>query len=250
MENKKIIDFPAIQVACQNCRLSSLCLPAGLDGADVDKLDTLIRRASPLRRGDYLFRTGDTMKALYALRSGTMKSFTISPDGQEKVFGFHLPGELLGFDGIGTGQHQCTASALDTSSICQLPVDRLQNLAEHLPSLSWQLQRLMGQEIVREHEMLLLLSQMNAQERLAAFLLNLSERFGQRGLSNHEFYLGMARQDIANYLGLTLETVSRTFSQFQHDGLIAVERRHIQILDRGGLAALAGACCSPSSRVS
>ncbi len=239
MPTNRIIDFPAIKVACQNCRLASLCLPAGLDGPDVDKLEHLVRHPSPLRRGEHVFLMGDRLTALYAVHSGAIKTYTISVDGVEKILGFHLPGELLGFDGLGTLYHRCSASALDTTSVCKLPFDRLQELADHLPSLSHQLQRLMSEEIVQDHAMLMVLSDMSAPARVATFLLNLSGRFGQRGLSAQEFHLSMPRQDIANYLGITLETVSRTFRQMQDDGLIAVERRHVQILDQAGLEVLA-----------
>lgn len=247
MPTNRIIDFPAIKVACQNCRLSSLCLPAGLDVPDVEKLEQLVSHPKPLRRGNHLFRMGDPLTALYAVHSGAIKTYTISVDGQEKVLGFHLPGELLGFDGLGKLRHRCSASALDTTSVCKLPYDRLQELAAQLPSLSRQLQRLMSEEIVQNHAMLLVLSEMSAPERVATFLLNLSERFGQRGLSTQEFYLSMARQDTANYLGITLETASRTFRQLHDDGLIAVERRHVCIRDRVRLEVLAKIRTGPSS---
>ena len=213
MPAKKVISFPAIKAACEHCRLSQLCLPAGLDTIDMKTLEQLVRRPGPFRRGDTLFRANDRMHAVYAVRAGSFRTYYLAEDGREKVLGFYLPGELLGFDGFSDGRHRCTADALETASVCELPTEQLQELADRLPSLNHQLYRLMSQEIGRDQEMLLLLSDKNAQERLATFLLNLAERLGSRGLSVGEFNLSMSRQNIANYLGLTLETISRTFSQ-------------------------------------
>ena len=240
MPAKKVISFPAIKAACEHCRLSQLCLPAGLDTIDMKTLEQLVRRPGPFRRGDTLFRANDRMHAVYAVRAGSFRTYYLAEDGREKVLGFYLPGELLGFDGFSNGRHRCTADALETASACELPTEQLQELADRLPSLNHQLYRLMSQEIGRDQELLLLLSDKNAQERLATFLLNLAERLGSRGLSVGEFNLSMSRQNIANYLGLTLETISRTFSQFQKQRLLRVERRHIRILDLQGLTAIAG----------
>jgi CRP/FNR family transcriptional regulator len=240
MPAKKIISFPAIKAACEHCRLSMLCLPAGLEAADLKTLEQLVRRNGPLRRGDSLFRANDRMHAIYAVRAGSFRTYYLAEDGREKVLGFYLPGELLGFDGFSNGRHRCTADALETASVCELPVEQLQELADRLPSLNHQLYRLMSQEISRDQELLLLLSDKNARERLATFLLNLAQRLGNRGLSVGEFNLSMSRQNIANYLGLTLETISRTFSQFQKQRLLIVERRHIRILDTKGLMTVAG----------
>jgi CRP/FNR family transcriptional regulator len=237
---RQIIDFVAIKAACENCRLVELCLPAGLETGDLKRLEQLVRRPHPLRRGETLFRASDRMRAVYAVRAGSFRTYYLAENGREKVLGFHLPGELLGFDGLGSGRHRCTADALETASVCELPVEQLQELADRVPSLNHQLYRLMSQEIAEDQEMLLLLSDKDAQERLATFLLNLAQRFAERGFSAGEFHLSMSRQNIANYLGLTLETVSRTFSHFQKEGLLSVERRHVRLLDKQGLAAMAG----------
>jgi CRP/FNR family transcriptional regulator, anaerobic regulatory protein len=240
MAPRQIIDFVAIRSACENCRLAALCLPAGLEIGELKRLEQLVRRPHPLRRGETLFRASERMHAVYAVRAGSFRTYYLAEDGREKVLGFHLPGELLGFDGLGSGRHRCTADALETASVCELPVEQLQELADRLPSLNHQLYRLMSQEIAHDQEIMLLLSDKNAQERLATFLLNLAQRFAERGFSAGEFHLSMSRQNIANYLGLTLETVSRTFSHFQKDGLLSVERRHVRLLDKQGLAAVAG----------
>ncbi len=244
MPAKKVIDFSTVKVACRQCSLQQLCLPQGLEAADIERLDGLVRRPSPLQRGENLFRQGDRFRSLYAIRSGSFKTHHLSGDGGERVLGFHLPGELLGLAGLGSGRYRASASALDTASVCELPFDRLQGLAEHLPSLNRQLYRILSGRISRDQEILLLLGDKRAQERLAAFLLNLSQRFEQRGLSARDFNLSMSRQDIANYLGLKLETVSRTFTHLQKKGLVSVDRRHIRILDSKRLNARAGSCAS------
>ncbi len=244
MPVKKVIDFSTVKVACRQCSVQQLCLPQGLDAADIERLDGLVRRPSPLRRGEYLFRQGDRFRSLYAIRSGSFKTHHLGEDGSERVLGFHLPGELLGLAGLGSGRYRASASALDTAAVCALPFDRLQALAEDLPSLNRQLYRILSRRISGDQEALLLLGDKSAQERLATFLLNLSQRFEQRGLSAREFNLSMSRQDIANYLGLTLETISRTFTRLQGDGLLSVKRRHIRIHDTDRLRSLVGMCAS------
>lgn len=247
MPAKKVIDFSTVKVACRQCSIQQLCLPQGLDAADIERLDGLVRRPSPLRRGEYLFRQGDRFRSLYAIRSGSFKTHHLSEDGSERVLGFHLPGELLGLAGLGSGRYRASASALDTAAVCALPFDRLQALAEDLPSLNRQLYRILSRRISGDQEALLLLGDKSAQERLATFLLNLSQRFEQRGFSAREFNLSMSRQDIANYLGLTLETISRMFSQFQKDGVLDVDRRLIRIVNREHLTKAAGACLTGTS---
>jgi CRP/FNR family transcriptional regulator len=242
MPKSKLIDFPAIKTACSKCSLQQLCLPQGLDNADLERLDQLVKRPRPLHRGEYLFSQGDRLTSLYAVRSGSFKTYSLGEDGSEKILGFHLPGELLGLAGLGHGEYRATASALETASVCTMPFDRLQDLADHLPSLNHQLHKILGQRIARDQEILLLLGDKSAHERLATFLLNISGRFAERGFSAREFNLSMSRQDIANYLGLTLETISRTFSQFQKDGVLDVDRRLIRIVDRGHLSKAAGVC--------
>ncbi|MDH3671203.1 MAG: fumarate/nitrate reduction transcriptional regulator Fnr [Gammaproteobacteria bacterium] len=247
MQKTKLIDFPAIKTACSRCSLQQLCLPQGLNSADMERLDQLVKRPRPLHRGEYLFCQGDRLKSLYAVRSGSFKTYSLGEDGNEKILGFHLPGELLGLAGLGHGEYRAAASALETASVCAVPFDRLQDLADHLPSLNHQLHKIMSQRISRDQEVLLLLGDKSAQERLATFLLNISSRFAERGFSAREFNLSMSRQDIANYLGLTLETISRTFSHLQKDGALEVDRRLIRIVDRECLANIAGACFTDAS---
>jgi len=227
----KVISFDNIKVACRNCSLTSLCLPMGLTPEDVDQLDAIVKRNRPLHRGDHLFRQGDTFQCIYVVKTGTVKSFDPGEDGSEQVLGFHLPGEMIGLDAIETGLHHCSAKILETTAVCEIPFNRLEELSSTIPSLQHQMYRLLSREIGHDEDMLTLLGKRNAEERLASFLLSLSGRFQRRGFSPSDFYLSMSRHEIGNYLGLAVETVSRLFTRFQDDGLLKVERKHIQLVD-------------------
>nr|WP_300988377.1 fumarate/nitrate reduction transcriptional regulator Fnr [Thiocapsa sp.] len=229
-----------IRIACRNCSLSSLCLPMGLAPDDVERLDEIVKRTRPLHRGDFLFRDGDRFRSLYVVKTGSVKAFAPSPEGGEQVLGFHLPGEVIGLDAIDKDIHACSAKVLETSAICEIPFTRLEELTATIPSLQHQMFRLLSKEIGHDTDMLLLLGKKNAEERLAAFLLSLSKRLHKRGLSATDFYLSMSRHEIGNYLGLAVETVSRLFTRFQDDGLMNVDRKHIQLLDVSTLESLVG----------
>lgn len=231
MSEHKVISFDNIKVACRNCSLTSLCLPMGLTPEDVDQLDAIVKRNRPLHRGDHLFRQGDTFQCIYVVKTGTVKSFDPGEDGSEQVLGFHLPGEMIGLDAIETGLHHCSAKILETTAVCEIPFNRLEELSSTIPSLQHQMYRLLSREIGHDEDMLTLLGKRNAEERLASFLLSLSGRFQRRGFSPSDFYLSMSRHEIGNYLGLAVETVSRLFTRFQDDGLLKVERKHIQLVD-------------------
>jgi CRP/FNR family transcriptional regulator len=235
---RKIISFEHIKVACKNCSLGTLCLPMGLAPEDVERLDTIVKRNRPLHRGDHLFRNGDKFRSLYVVKTGSVKTYTPSEDGGEQVLGFHLPGELIGLDAIERETHSCSAKILETSAICEIPFGRLEELSTSIPSLQHQMYRLLSKEIGQDTEMLMLLGKKNAEERLATFLLSLSNRFRKRGLSPTDFYLSMSRHEIGNYLGLAVETVSRLFTRFQDEGLLQVERKHVQLLDLARLEEL------------
>ncbi|RKT45083.1 fumarate/nitrate reduction transcriptional regulator Fnr [Thiocapsa rosea] len=240
MSHHKVISLETIRIACRNCSLSSLCLPMGLAPDDVERLDEIVKRTRPLHRGDFLFRDGDRFRSLYVVKTGSVKTFAPSPEGGEQVLGFHLPGEVIGLDAIDKDIHACSAKVLETSAICELPFTRLEELTATIPSLQHQMFRLLSKEIGHDTDMLLLLGKKNAEERLAAFLLSLSKRLHKRGLSATDFYLSMSRHEIGNYLGLAVETVSRLFTRFQDDGLMNVDRKHIQLLDVGMLESLVG----------
>lgn len=236
----KPLDMAAIKVACANCNLHNLCLPLGIDTGDIERLDDIINRKRPLARGEFLFQAGAPFHAIYAIRSGSVKSFTATEDGQEQITGFHLPGELVGLDAISSDTHNCSARALETTSVCEIPYSQLEELSSHVPSLQRQLLRVMSREILQDEHMMMLLGRKAADERLAAMLMSISNRFKQRGFSPREFHLSMSRNDIGNYLGLAVETVSRLFTRFQADGLLETQRKHVRILDLARLSVLAG----------
>lgn len=233
-----MIDINNLRVACSSCSLRELCLPAGLDTGEMEQMDRLVTRRRRLKRGADLYRAGEALAALYAIRSGFMKSCVLNDDGREQVAGFHMAGDLLGLDAIGGGSHTCDTVALEDTEVCEIPFASLEQLSRELPSLQHQLHRIMSREIVRDHGVMLLLGSMSAEERLAAFLLNLSQRFAARGYSPSEFRLRMTREEMGSYLGLKLETVSRTLSAFQERGLLSVRQKQVRILDASGLKAV------------
>ncbi|HEY7758246.1 MAG TPA: fumarate/nitrate reduction transcriptional regulator Fnr [Burkholderiales bacterium] len=234
------VDLPRLKTACSSCSLRELCLPVGLSHEEMSKLDSLVFLRRPVKRGDYLFRAGDPFASLYAARTGFFKTKLLLEDGREQVTGFHMAGELMGMDGIGSERHTCDAVALEDSEVCVIPFDRLEGLSREMQVLQHHFHKVMSREIVREHGVMMLLGSMRAEERLAAFLLNLSQRLSTRGYSSSEFNLRMTREEIGSYLGLKLETVSRVFSRFQEEGLIAVQQKNIRILDAAGLRELVG----------
>ncbi|HKJ95033.1 MAG TPA: fumarate/nitrate reduction transcriptional regulator Fnr [Gammaproteobacteria bacterium] len=234
-----IVSVNDLKVACKNCSLFQLCLPVGMEEADLEALNRIIERRRPMKRGHHLYRIGDSFQAIYAVRSGSIKTYTVSAEGQEQVTGFHLAGELLGLDAINDGQHPCNAKVLESTAVCEIPFDRLDELCDRIPGLRRQLFKVMSKELSFEQSLLTLLGKKNSQERLAAFLLSLSARYRSRGFSPQEFRLGMSRDDIGNYLGLAMETVSRMFTRFQTEGILKVDNRNVRILDLERLQTLA-----------
>jgi len=234
----RLIDVNNLRIACSSCSLRELCLPAGLDSGEMERMDRLVTHRRRLRRGTGLYHAGEPLAGLFAIRSGFMKSCVLHDDGREQVAGFHMAGDLLGLDAIGSGNHTCDTVALEDTEVCEIPFTNLEQLSREMPSLQHQLHRIMSREIVRDHGVMLLLGSMSAGERLAAFLLNLSQRFAARGYSPSEFRLRMTREEMGSYLGLKLETVSRTLSSFQERGLIEVRQKQVRIVDFSGLKAL------------
>ncbi|MGE3346759.1 MAG: helix-turn-helix domain-containing protein [Ramlibacter sp.] len=220
---------------CSSCHLRELCLPCGMSGGDVQLLDALGFARRRIQAGRSLYHEGDRFSFIYAVRSGTFKSSLALADGREQVSGFYMAGELLGLDGVAHGTHASTAIALEDTEVCAIPYSNLMELSSGSAGLQHVVSRLMSREIVREHSLMMLLGSMNAEERLAAFLLNLSQRLKARGYSANEFHLRMSRAEIGSYLGMKLETVSRTFSAFQQQRLLEVDKRHIRITDLEGL---------------
>lgn len=223
------------QVTCTSCNLKEVCLPGGVCIEDLEQVQNIVYARRRVKRGESLFATGDEFSSVYAIRSGFFKTSVVDGEGREQVTGFSMGGELLGLDGIGSGRHNGTAVALEDSEVCVMPYSLIESMSREFPQLQRHLHAVLSREIVRDHGVMMLLGSMRAEERLAAFLSNLSKRFVRRGYSQSDFHLRMTREEIGSYLGLKLETVSRLFSQFQKDGLIAVEQKHVRILDIAGL---------------
>ncbi len=238
MRSVQSIPTDSLRVACSSCNLRELCLPLGLSEPDLQRLDHLVSNRRAVARGDSLFRAGDAFQSLYAVRTGFFKTCVTAQDGRDQVTGFQMAGELLGLDGISTDAHACDAVALEDSQVCVIPFDDLEELSREFIGLQHQFHKIMSREIVRDHGVMLLLGSMRAEERLAAFLLNLTQRLQARGFSASSLILRMTREEIGSYLGLKLETVSRTFSKFQEQGLLEVKQRDIAILDQAGLRQL------------
>ncbi len=221
--------------ACSTCNVREICIPVGLSAQDMDRLDKLVTTRRSVKRGETLFRRGENFTSIYAVRSGFFKTTVSTSDGRDQVTGFQMTGELLGLDGIGDATHNCDAVALEDSQVCVIRFDRLEGLAREFTGLQRQFHKVMSREIVRDHGVMLLLSSMTAEERLAAFLLNLAQRLDARGFSSSAFVLRMTRAEIGAYLGLKLETVSRSFSKLHETGILDVRQREVRILDAEGL---------------
>lgn len=242
------LDLARLRRSCADCSLHQLCLPAGVDGRDLGRLEAVVQRRKPLRPGESLFRAGDPLGSVYVASEGAFKTIGINEAGEEHVLGFHLPGELFGLDAIGSGRHRCEAVALTEARVCELPFASLAGVATELPSLQQQLLRVMGQSTDRDHDHVDVLSRRQASERIALFLHGLGERYRRIGHSADDFQLPMSRDEIARYLGLALETVSRSFSKLHEDGVIDVRGRRVRVLDAKRLHAAASGCEADNAR--
>lgn len=229
------------EISCGNCRLGSICLPIALESDDIVKLDEIVQRGRPMQKGEHLYRESDVFTSVYAVRSGAIKAYRLTGDGQEQVTGFYFPGEIIGMDGISKNKYANSAKALETSAVCEIPFHRLEELSTAIPSMQRHFFQLMSQEITTDQQLITLLSKNSAEERIAALLLSISARNARRKLSRTSFRLPMSRTDIGNFLGLTVETVSRVISRFNKQGLIAVESKEINLLDLDGLKEIADA---------
>ena len=231
----QLLHLHALKASCSSCSVLELCLPIGLTGVEVERLDTLIAQRVKIKKGAALYRTGEPLRSLYAVRLGFFKTSVLSVDGREQVTGFQMQGEMLGLDAISTDHYACNAIALEDSEVCPIPFSNLEKLARDLPSLQHNMNKLLSQEIVRDHDMLLMLGNMNADERLAGFLLNLSQRLNRRGYSSRDFVLRMSREAIGSYLGLRLETICRCIAHLREENLVDLQGRNVKILDLPGL---------------
>ena len=227
--------------------MGQFCLPVGIDAQDMPKVDELIEERVRLKKGSHIFQQGEKMNALYSVRFGTLKSENILADGRSQVTSFHLAGEIIGLDGIGNNVHLSNSIALEDSEVCVIKLNELEKLSLQVPSLQSQFHRILSREISQDHQHLLTLGTMRAEERLANFLLNLSERLSIRGYSASEFNLKMSREDIGSYLGVQLETVSRLFSRFAETGLIQIKQRNVKLIDTPSLEKLAGKISNQST---
>lgn len=234
------LDIRLLQKSCASCGLNQLCLPASIGGEDLPRLDQVVQVKKSVEREQTLYAAGQPFRALYVVRSGAFKTFTVDNEGETQVLGFHLPGEIMGLDAIASGRHECSAEALDKSSACEVPYDKLEEVAHELPGLQQQLMRVISREVQHDQRHLVMIGRKIALERLAIFLHSLSQRLERVRRDPHLFVLPMSRRDLANYLGLVIETVSRLFSRLAELGVIEVERKTIRILDPAKLRELAG----------
>jgi CRP/FNR family transcriptional regulator, anaerobic regulatory protein len=223
--------LPVTPTHCTTCRLRDLCMPLGLTALQMSKIDQMVSTRVRVTRGAVLFRASGAFKSLYVVRTGFFKTTVSTADGREQVSGFYMAGELMGLDGIGLAQYACTATALEDSDVCVLHMEELNALGGSIPELQWHVQKIMSREIVRDHDLLFLLGSMRAEGRIASFLLNLLTRLHARGQAGDAVHLRMTREEIGSYLGLTIETVSRTLSKLARQGIIALQLKEVRILN-------------------
>ncbi|OZB20533.1 MAG: Crp/Fnr family transcriptional regulator [Marinobacter sp. 34-60-7] len=227
----RVHQSPALKVSCHQCSLSNLCLPLAIEDNDLERLEDIVQQGRTFNRDDHIFDQSMPVKSCYAVKSGSIKTSIVSESGDEQVTGFFMPGELVGLDSMSSDTYACTARALERTTVCEFPINKLEELTGKLPELQHHMYHLMSQEIQNSHQLAMLLSKNTAEERIAALLLSLSSRFRRRRLSGTNFSLPMARNDIANFLGLAVETVSRVFTRFQNQGIIRARGREVELLD-------------------
>jgi CRP/FNR family transcriptional regulator len=247
LNDDKPVSIPALKASCAACSMHQLCLPMGLADADIDRLDKIIGRRRRLAKDDALYRAGEPFRNLYAVRFGHFKTYQVNAAGEAQITGFQMAGELLGMDAISGDRYRCDAMALEDSEVCEIPFGNLVELFGQVPTLLRHFHRIMSSEITREQNVMLLLGNMRAEQRFAVFLVNKSARYAARGYSPTSFQLRMSREDIGNYLGLTIESVSRLLSRFKKMGLVAIDKREVTLLDLVRLKAMAAGTeqCSP-----
>ncbi|MDB5918609.1 MAG: transcriptional regulator [Massilia sp.] len=239
----------ALKASCAACSMHQLCLPMGLDDTEITRLDEVIGKRRRIARDERLYQMGEPFRNLYAIRFGHFKTYQDNASGEQQITGFQMAGELLGMDAISGDRHHCDAVALEDSEVCEIPFAGLEDLFGHVPTLLRHFHRIMSQEITREQNVMLLLGNMRAEQRFAVFLVNLSARYAARGYSADSFQLRMSREDIGNYLGLTIESISRLLSRFKKQGLLKVDKREVTLLEPALLKAMAAGTeqCQPMS---
>jgi CRP/FNR family transcriptional regulator len=241
------LNVSALKASCAACSMHQLCLPMGLENADIDRLDKIIGRRRRLAKDELLYRAGEPFRNLYAVRFGHFKTYQVNAAGESQITGFQMAGELLGMDAISGDRYRCDAVALEDSEVCEIPFTNLEDLFGQVPALLRHFHRIMSNEITREQNVMLLLGNMRAEQRFAVFLVNLSARYAARGYAANSFQLRMSREDIGNYLGLTIESISRLLSRFKKLGLLQVDKREVTLLEPARLKAMAAGTeqCSP-----
>ena len=237
-----VLGFKTLDNKCKHCYAASFCLSSGLSDTDLSDFDTLVKRRKPLQRGERLFYGGDDFRSLYIVHSGSVKTYVESSDGEQQITGFYFPGDLLGFDGFEKAKHTYSVEALETSSFCEVPARQFEEAARRIPRLQQQFFRFISTEISREQELMLLLGKMTSKRRLASFFINISLCMQKQGYAADSINLTMTRHDIANYLGLVIETVSRLLTDFHNKGVLKVMRRHIEIKNPRQLISIANNC--------
>ncbi len=230
------------KISCLDCRLAELCLPYGLKKEEITLLTGIVKTKRPMQIDERVYMQDNECQSLFAVKSGSFRSYIANSEGAEQTIGFYLPGEIMGLDSLQNGRFSCTSVALETSTVCELPLPRLNELCGKIPGLQAQMMRILGKEIVSDHDKIILLGHRSAREKLATFLLMLSKRYGALGFSSTEFNLTMRRHDIANFLGLTIETVSRQLTDLTKNGIITVKQRGIQINNLDLLKAIVEPC--------
>jgi len=224
--------------ACETCSVRRLCLPVTLDGNELDSMADILKTRSEIGGGDFIYHPGDPFASLFAIKKGSIKTYGLTSDGREQITGFHLAGELVGMDAIGTNVHSCAAVALEPTEVCELPYGQLEEISHRVTGLQHELSRIMSREIAQGGRMLLMIGKLNAEQRVACFLEHIYFRLHQLGGETNVIHLPMSREDIGNYLGLTLETVSRRLGALQNQGILRLEKRDVHILDMGKLKEL------------
>ncbi len=248
MSEVGILDIDRLRRSCSRCTLRELCLPAGIGAAGLQQLDNIINRRHAYTRHERVFTAASAAKALYVPREGAFKTVVLAEDGERQVIGFHLPGEVMGLDALGTGYHRCEAEALEPSLVCEVPLQDMERIAAQVPALQRQLMGLIGQSMGRDQDHLEMMGRRVASDRVLLFLHSLAGRYRELGHPPDVLTLPMSREDIANYLGLVLETVSRCFSRLQKQGLITVQGRNVRILDPALFARQAHAAVAQGGR--
>ncbi len=242
MQNKPS-NFINNTVKCESCSLVHVCLPSGLSSSEMSLLETSIDKTTKINKKETVFKANDEIEGIYAVKSGALKTSISNRDGQEQILEFHLPGDMLGFDAFNQGIHTCNATALEDTLLCKIPIETFDSLCEKLPGLRRELRHQVGKEIAHNQSLLLSLGQQQTDERLATFLLKMSDHYKSRGFSSNEFVIPMPRQDLSNYLGMAVETLSRIISRMTESGLIKMDRRVVSIMDLEKLQALAHSSC-------